>query len=93
MLMWKKFKVGYRKLLHVSKHLGKGGNNGSGFVLKVGCAIANWKFLWKPYLLVHSSCLKKPLGLRMSSFFVMANKNLLLYNKEYLKPKCGLLLK
>ncbi len=41
MLMWKKLKVGYRKLLHVSKHLGKGGNNGSGFVLKVGCDIAN----------------------------------------------------
>jgi hypothetical protein len=93
MSVWNKHKVDYKQLLHGPKCQGKGGNNGHGFVLKVGCNIANWKLLWRPYLLVWSSCLKKPLSLKMSSLFVMVYKNMLLYKKEYLKPKCGLLLR
>jgi hypothetical protein len=32
--------MGYKKLLHGPTSLGKGGKNGSGLVLKVGCGIA-----------------------------------------------------
>jgi hypothetical protein len=46
--------------------LGKGGKNGSGLVLKMACDIKNWRPLWNPNSIASwSSCLKKPLSLRM----------------------------
>ncbi len=66
MSMWKKFKMGYRKPLYGPKSLGKGGKNGSGLVLKMACDIKNWRPLWNPNSIASwSSCLKKPLSLRM----------------------------
>jgi len=76
MSMWKKLKMGYRKSLYGPK--GKGGKNGNGLILEVGCDIKNWKILWKPNSPIRSSCLKKPLNFEMPSFFVMASRNLLL---------------
>ncbi len=93
MLMWKKFKVVYKKPLHGQKSLGNEGKNGSRLVLKMAWDIENWRPVWKPNSLARSSRFKKPLSLRMPYFFVIASKSLLLYNKKYLKPKCGLLLR
>ncbi len=75
MSVWKKLKVGYRKLLHRPKSLGKGGKNGSGLVLKMGCGIVNWNLKWRLNSILRWSCLYKLLNLKIPSFFVMASKN------------------
>ncbi len=41
MWMWKKFRLVYRKPLFGTKILGKGGKDGNGLALKVGCDIEN----------------------------------------------------
>jgi hypothetical protein len=83
--------VTLQKLLHGQRNLVKVGKNGRRVVLNVGCHFKNLKPLSKPNLHPKSSCLKKPWNSSKLSSFIMKGKRLLLYNKEFQRPKCGML--
>jgi hypothetical protein len=72
--------------------MGKGVKNGNGFVLKSNVTLKinfyEYQICWQGHYVKETIEFKNDI-----IFFVMEGKNLWLYNKEYLKPKCGLLLK
>jgi hypothetical protein len=86
-------KLLYKKLLHGPRNLVEVGKNGRRFVLNVGCRLKKLRPLSKLDLHPKSSCLKKPWNSNKLSSLVMEGKRLLLYNKEFQRPKCGLLQK
>jgi hypothetical protein len=81
----------FKILLHGPRNLVKVGKNGRRFVLNVGFCLEKLRPLSKLNLHPKSSCLKRPWKSSKPSSLVMEGKRLLLYNKEFQRPKCGLL--
>jgi hypothetical protein len=80
-----------QKTITWTKKFGKVGKNLTRLVVNVGCCFKNLKPLSKLDLHSKSSYLKRPWNLSKLSTLVMKGKRLLVYNKKFQKPKCGLL--
>jgi hypothetical protein len=80
-----------QKTIIWTKKFDKVGKNGRRLVLNVVCCLKKLRSLLKPYLHPKSSCLKRPWNSSKLLSLVMEGKRLLLYNKEFQRPKCGLL--
>jgi hypothetical protein len=84
-------KLLYKKLLHGPRNLVKVGKNGRRLVLNVVCRFEKIKTFIKTRFASKIIMLEKTMEFKQTLSLVMEGKRRLFYNKEFQRPKCGLL--